>query len=60
MEKEKDIKDYEKMAREFGDKHPNFDFLTMTKRPEDMDFELYRLLRKVGNKTIKSYLKGRR
>lgn len=51
------INTLEQQAKEFSDNNPDFDMLLMTKRPDDMSWELYRFIRKVSNKTLKNYIR---
>lgn len=37
--------------------HPDFDPLLVTKRPEDMSYDAYKILRKAGKRSIKEYIK---
>lgn len=51
------INTLEQQAKEFSEKHPEFDMLTLSKRPEDMSWELYRFVRKISNKTLYKYVR---
>ena len=43
--------------KEYAETNPDVDLTIVTARPEGMDFNLYKLLRKSSNKAIKEYLR---
>jgi hypothetical protein len=47
----------DQQAKEFNEKNPDFDMLTITKRLEGMSWELYKFIRKISNKTLRNYVR---
>jgi len=45
----------ERQAALWLEDHKDFDLITMTKRPEDMPYELYTVIRRVAKKALKRY-----
>jgi hypothetical protein len=57
--KQTELDKLEEKAKEFAEKNPGFDYTIITRRPEGMDYDLYKFLRRVSKKAVKNYLKRR-
>lgn len=58
MEEGEEVKqapDMERDAALWLEAHPGFDMITMTKRPDDMPYEMYATIRKVAKRALKRY-----
>lgn len=51
--------DIESKAALWLEEHPGFDMITMTKRPDDMPYELYTIIRRIAKRALKNYRRGR-